>query len=173
MSPFPAGSCDRTGEVTTPRSAGTSAGIFGRASEPPRAGLAAAALAAGGWLLLMVSLPGAIFLTWWGDCFEETCASATDIASMHVRRGRLQRDDALKLVQMHDGKFPWTYLDKPIAETLAGIDMTFDEFIDVCDRFTNKRLFVTDRRGELVRGPDQHLTKINYDNVEPGPERPH
>ena len=90
---------------------------------------------------------------------------ATDIASMHVRRGRLQRDDALKLVQMHDGKFPWTYLGKPIEETLAGIDMTLDEFIEVCDRFTNKRLFETDRRGDLVRGADQHLTKINYDNV--------
>ena len=29
--------------------------------------------------------------------------------------------------------------------------MTFDEFMAVCDRFTNKRLFVTDRHGELVR----------------------
>lgn len=65
--------------MTTPRSAGTSAGPSDRTSEPPRAGLAAAALAAGGWLLLMVSLPAAIFLTWWGDCFQETCPSATDI----------------------------------------------------------------------------------------------
>jgi N-acetyl sugar amidotransferase len=89
---------------------------------------------------------------------------ATDIASMHVRRGRLRRDDAVELVRRHDGKFPWTYLGKPLAETLANIEMTFDEFVGVCDRFTNKRLFVTDRRGELVRGPDQHLTKINYDN---------
>jgi N-acetyl sugar amidotransferase len=90
---------------------------------------------------------------------------ATDIASMHVRRGRLRREDALELVKMHDGKFPWTYLGKPIEDTLAGIDMTLDEFVAVCDRFTNKRLFVTDRHGELVRGADQHLTKINYDNV--------
>jgi N-acetyl sugar amidotransferase len=90
---------------------------------------------------------------------------ATDIASMHVRRDRLRRDDALRLVKMHDGKFPWTYLGKPIQEILDSIEMTFDEFVEVCDRFTNKRLFVTDRHGELVRGPDQHLTKINYDNV--------
>jgi hypothetical protein len=40
---------------------------------------ATAALAAIGWLLLFVSLPIAIFLTWWGDCFEETCASASDL----------------------------------------------------------------------------------------------
>jgi len=91
---------------------------------------------------------------------------ATDIASMHVRRDRLRREDAMKLVTMHDGKFPWTYLGKPIEDILAAIDMTFDEFMACTDRFTNKRLFVTDRHGELVRGADQHLTKINYDNVD-------
>lgn len=90
---------------------------------------------------------------------------ATDIASMHVRRGRLRREDALALVRRHDGKFPWTYLGKPIEEVLANIAMPFDEFVAVCDRFTNKRLFVTDRHGKLVRGPEQHLTKINDDNV--------
>jgi hypothetical protein len=49
---------------------------------------------------------------------------------------------------------------------LDSIDMTFDEFVETCDRFTNKRLFVTDRHGELVRGADHHLTKINYDNLD-------
>jgi N-acetyl sugar amidotransferase len=91
---------------------------------------------------------------------------ATDIASMHVRRDRLRRADALELVKRHDGAFPWTYLGKPIAELLANIDMSFDEFIAVCDRFTNKRLFETDRRGELVRDDRMELTKINYDNVD-------
>ncbi len=91
--------------------------------------------------------------------------AATDIASMHVRRGRLQRADALELVKRHDGAFPWTYLGKPIEEVLANIDMSFDEFIAVCDRFTNKRLFETDHRGELVRDDRMELTKINYDNV--------
>ena len=43
------------------------------------AGAATAALAAIGWLLLFLSLPIAIFLTWWGDCFEETCPSASDL----------------------------------------------------------------------------------------------
>jgi hypothetical protein len=50
-----------------------------RAGEPSGAGVAAAALAVGGWLLLMVSAPVAIFLTWWGDCFEEVCPSASDL----------------------------------------------------------------------------------------------
>ena len=66
---------------------------------------------------------------------------------------------------IHDGKFPWTYLGKPIEEILGKIDMTFDEFVEVCDRFTNKRLFVTDRHGELVRDERLELTKINDDNL--------
>ncbi len=54
------------------------------ATEPPAGessgtGVAAAALAVAGWLLLMVSVPIAIFLTWWGDCFEDTCPSASDL----------------------------------------------------------------------------------------------
>jgi hypothetical protein len=40
-------------------------------------GVAAAALTIGGWLLLLVSVPVAIFLTWWGDCAADTCPSAS------------------------------------------------------------------------------------------------
>jgi N-acetyl sugar amidotransferase len=76
---------------------------------------------------------------------------ATDIANNHIRRGRLTRADAVELVRRHDGKFPWTYLGRPIADILGEIDMTADEFLAVCDRFTNKRLFKTDNRGKPVR----------------------
>jgi hypothetical protein len=34
----------------------------------------------------------------------------------------------------------------------------------VCDRFTNKKLFVTDARGTLVKDRHGNLTKVNYDN---------
>jgi N-acetyl sugar amidotransferase len=90
---------------------------------------------------------------------------ATDFACLHLRRGRLVREDAIKLVQMHDGKFPWTYLGVPIEEVLKEIDMTLDDFIAVCNRFTNKRLFVCDSRGNLVKDKEGNLTKINYDNI--------
>lgn len=89
---------------------------------------------------------------------------ATDLACSHVRRGRLSRSDALRLVKLHDGKFPWTYLGRPIQEILGEIDMTIDEFIQICDRFTNKRIFVRDNAGKLVKDKDGNLTKINYDN---------
>lgn len=91
---------------------------------------------------------------------------ATDLACLHIRRGRLSRKDAIKLVRMHDGKFPWVYLGCPIEEILKDIDMTLDEFIQICDRFTNKKLFVCDSRGNLVKDKNGNLTKINYDNLD-------
>jgi N-acetyl sugar amidotransferase len=90
---------------------------------------------------------------------------ATDLACMHVRRGRLSRNDAVKLVRMHDGKFPWTYLGYPIEEVLEEIGVALDEFQAICDRFTNKKLFETDRHGGLIRDEHQNLVKMNYDNV--------
>lgn len=90
---------------------------------------------------------------------------ATDIANSHVRRGRLMRNDALKLAKLHDGRFPWTYLGKPIEEILAEIDMTLDEFIKICDQFTNKKLFKCTDKGELIKDSMGNLTKINDDNL--------
>ena len=89
---------------------------------------------------------------------------ATDLACMHIRRGRLSRTDALEMVEKHDGKFPWIYLGYPIADVLREIGMTLDEFQRVCDRFTNKKLFICDSRGNLVKDKDGNLTKVNYDN---------
>jgi N-acetyl sugar amidotransferase len=99
---------------------------------------------------------------------------ATDLACVHVRRGRLGREDAVRLVREHDGRFPWVYLGRNLEEILDEIDMSLEEFVRVCDRFTNKKLFVCDARGELVKDRHGNLTKINYDNVredaEPEPE---
>ena len=89
---------------------------------------------------------------------------ATDLACMHVRRGRLSREDAVRLVQMHDGKFPWTYLGTSLEEILKPLALTVDEFVRVCDRFTNKKLFVCDARGTLVKDRTGSLARINDDN---------
>jgi len=90
---------------------------------------------------------------------------ATDLACMHIRRGRLSRADALEMVKAHDGKFPWVYLGYPIADVLKEIGMTLEEFQRVCDRFTNKKLFVCDSRGNLTKDKDGNLTKVNDDNT--------
>jgi N-acetyl sugar amidotransferase len=93
---------------------------------------------------------------------------ATDLACLHIRRGRMSREDALELVRLHDGKFPSEYLGVPLEEVLQNIGMTREQFIRVCDRFTNKKLFVTDARGNLVKDAGGNLTKINYDNESEG-----
>ncbi len=90
---------------------------------------------------------------------------ATDWACWHIRRGRLTREDGMALVRKHDGKFPWTYLGVPLETILSEIDMTLEEFQTVCDRFTNRKIFVADRRGNLVRDREGNLAKLNYDNA--------
>jgi len=90
---------------------------------------------------------------------------ATDHACLHIRRGRLTREMGLSIVKRLDGKFPWEYLGKPLAETLRPLDMTVDEFVKVCDRFTNKKIFKRDATGALIKAQDGNLTKINYDNT--------
>jgi N-acetyl sugar amidotransferase len=97
---------------------------------------------------------------------------STDLACMMIRRGRLSREDAIDMVKRHDGKFPGSYLGVGLDEVLADIGMTTDDFVAVCDRFTNKRLFVTDRHGELVRDAAGNLTRTNDDNVEDGSAGP-
>ncbi|KKN55932.1 hypothetical protein LCGC14_0577300 [marine sediment metagenome] len=91
---------------------------------------------------------------------------ASDIACLHIRRGRISREDGLNLVKRHDGKFPWTYLGKPIEEILKPLDITLEEFIKICDRFTNKKLFKCDSQGKILKDKWGNLFKINHDNIE-------
>jgi len=91
---------------------------------------------------------------------------ASDIASLHVRRGRLSRQQGIALVRKHDGQFPWNYLGRSLERILAEIDTTVDEFIKVCDRFTNKKIFVCDTAGRLMKDKNGNLSKSNYDNDE-------
>lgn len=90
---------------------------------------------------------------------------ATDIACLHARRGRITRQDAVEIVKRNDGKFPWKYLDKPLEDILEPLEMSVDEFVKICDKFTNKKIFKRDAGGELTKDRHGNLEKINYDNV--------
>jgi len=90
---------------------------------------------------------------------------ATDLACMHIRRGRLTRQDGLQAVKKLDGLFPWEYLGKSLDEILRPLDITVDQFIQLCDKFTNKKIFKRDAKGSLIKNRDGNLTKINYDNT--------
>lgn len=91
---------------------------------------------------------------------------ASDITSLHIRRGRLSREDACKIVRLHDGKFPWTYLSKSIEDILSPLNINLEEFIKICDKFTNKKLFVKDQLGNLKKDKHGNLTKIKYADEE-------
>jgi len=84
---------------------------------------------------------------------------ATDIVCLHIRRGRLSREEGLEMVRKHDGRFPWSYLGKSLEDILAPLEITVEEFTAICDSFTNKKLFVTDAAGNLVKDADGNLTK--------------
>ncbi len=86
---------------------------------------------------------------------------ATDLACLHIRRGRLTRNDAIRIVNYRDGRFPWTYLGKPLKDVLAPLDISSEEFVKICDRFTNKKLFLRDSRGNLIKDKWGNLTKID------------
>ena len=90
---------------------------------------------------------------------------ATDLACLHIRRGRLTRQDGLEVVNRLDGRFPWEYLGKPLEEILRPLEMTVDEFVKVCDKFTNKKIFARDSSGALIKDRHGNLKKVNYDNV--------
>lgn len=89
---------------------------------------------------------------------------ASDIASLHIRRGRLDRSTAISLLPEIEGRFPWNYLGKSLEDILGDIDVTLDEFDAICDRFTNRRLFERTEDGQLLKMADGSLVKRLYDN---------
>jgi len=89
---------------------------------------------------------------------------ATDLACMHIRRGRLTREDGIDIAKNLDGKFPWEYLGKSLQEILNPLNISENEFMKLCDQFTNKRIFKSDEHGKLLKNLDNSPIKINYIN---------
>lgn len=85
---------------------------------------------------------------------------ATDIACLHIRRDRITRQDGIEMVLRHDGKFPWSYLGKGLEEILDPLGLGVEEFVKICDRFTNKKLFATDARGALQKDKQGNLVRL-------------
>lgn len=59
---------------------------------------------------------------------------ATDIACNHIRRGRLTRDEALRLVE-RAGHTPASSLGKPVEDVLAHVGITPDEWAKECAKW--------------------------------------
>tara|TARA_B100000795_G_scaffold123085_1_gene91671 strand:+ start:11052 stop:12245 length:1194 start_codon:yes stop_codon:yes gene_type:complete len=88
----------------------------------------------------------------------------SDWSSLGIRRGRLNRDKAIELSREVGGKYPKTYLGKNIKEILGYIDINEDEFQNICEKFTNKKIFKKNSDGTLLYDNSGDLIKINYDN---------
>ena len=62
---------------------------------------------------------------------------ANQDASIEVRRGAMDRDQAVNLVRIYDGHYPEEFIDL----YLDYYQMTFEAFNQVIDRYANKDLF--------------------------------
>ena len=78
-----------------------------------------------------------------------------------IRQKIITREEGIKLVKQNDGKYPKTYLGKRLENILKDIDLTIDEFDEICDRFTNKEIFRCNQAGELIRDEEKKLQLIN------------
>lgn len=88
----------------------------------------------------------------------------SDIASLHIRRGRLSRKQAISIVKQKDGAYPSTYLGLPLIEILSPLGLTIKDFDVICDQFTNKAIFKSNADGTIKRNENGSPMKLNYDN---------
>ncbi len=86
---------------------------------------------------------------------------STDQAAWMIRQKIITREEGIKLVKQNDGKYPKTYLGKRLENILKDIDLTIDEFDEICDRFTNKEIFRCNQAGELIKDEEKKLQLIN------------
>jgi len=85
---------------------------------------------------------------------------ATDHASIEIRYGRISREEGLELVKKHEGKIPRKFLKK----FLEFADLTMEEFLEICNKFTNKEIFKVDENMNIVRDSNGEVIKLKYDN---------
>ncbi len=83
----------------------------------------------------------------------------TDLVCMQIRRNRISREEGKKFVEKFDGNFPWTYLGKDLDEILKPLEISVEEFINCCDKFTNKNIFQKDNNGDLIKESNGNLIK--------------
>lgn len=72
---------------------------------------------------------------------------ATSHACIDIRNGRMTRDEAIDVVNSHEGSFPEEYYN----EFLPFLNINEKEFNEVCNKFVNKRIFERDMNGRWVK----------------------
>ena len=52
-----------------------------------------------------------------------------------------------------------------LKDFLSDADLTEEQFYEICDRFTDRKLFKVNSENELIKDEFHNIEKINYDNV--------
>jgi hypothetical protein len=74
----------------------------------------------------------------------------TDLVGNHIRRGRITRQQAKEMVLSHDGRYPSAYLGKALESVLEPLQISIEEFLEICNKFANKDLFDI-QKGKIPR----------------------
>ena len=82
-----------------------------------------------------------------------------------VRRKLITRKEGIDKIKKFDGNFPKTYLGKSLKEIIENIEIDTDEFMEICDKFTNKDLFKVNNKNELIRDENNNLIKKFHDDL--------
>ena len=82
---------------------------------------------------------------------------ATDHASIEIRHGRLTRNEGIELVKKYEGKIPKKYL----KEFLDAANISKNEFYDICDKFTNKEIFIKNSDGSIKKDNENNIMLKN------------
>ena len=106
----------------------------------------------------MISLPGINDIV--ATVIHEAFVNLTDA---YLKKG----SHSIELSRTIGGKYPEKYLGLGLKKILDYIGINKNEFDQICNKFTNKKLFkkkinsddfLTDNKGNLI--------KLNYDNLE-------
>jgi len=84
---------------------------------------------------------------------------ATDQLSLLIRKKIISRNEGIQLVKKYEGSFPKSYLGKSLKEILDNIEISMKEFVNICDKFTNKKIFKCNQIGELIKDDSGNLIK--------------
>ena len=89
----------------------------------------------------------------------------TDWCCWHIRRGRMNREESIKIAKEKGGKYPSIYLGVSLKKVLEEINCSEEKFLEICKKFTNTQIFKCDNQGFPILDKNKNLEKINYDNI--------
>ena len=80
---------------------------------------------------------------------------ATDNACLDIRLGYISRKQGIRLVNKYDGRYPI----KAVQKYLEYTGFTQQEFDEIVNSYTNKRIFERNNQGEFIRDIDHSLVR--------------